>query len=128
MNSPSRSQRPIRLRVMAVALVACASALLSGCSGSLIADHLPAAVGGLPEDAPERSATPAAYPAVHSMPPTRSAAPLDNAQQKQLEDDLVAARNRYGGNPDTPPATGTAGTPPATGTAANPKAGSARNP
>ena len=94
-------------------------ALLSGCSGSMIADHMPAAVGGLPEDAPERQATPTAYPAVHNMPPARSTKPLSNDQQKQLEDDLVAARNRYGGSPDAPATTGTV---------ADPKAGSARNP
>ena|ERR1700731_4315529 len=119
MNSSSRSQPPNRLRVVAAVLAACALPLLSGCSGSLIADHLPAAVGGLPEGAPERPVTEAAYPAVHNMPPARSTAPLNNDQQKQLEDNLVAARNRYGGNPDTPTATGTA---------ANPKAGSAQNP
>jgi hypothetical protein len=119
MNSSSPSRRPISLRIVAAALVACASALLSGCSGSLIADHMPTAVGGLPEEAPARPAAETAYPAVHNMPPARSTAPLNDAQQKQLEDDLIAARNRYGGPPDTPPATGTA---------ANPKAGSARNP
>jgi hypothetical protein len=85
----------------------------------MIADHLPAAVGGLPEEAPARPATQAAYPAVHNMPPARTAAPLNDAQQKQLEDDLVAARNRYGGTPDSASATGTT---------ANPKAGGARNP
>jgi hypothetical protein len=119
MNSSARSQRPIRLRVVAAVLAVCALSLLSGCSGSLIADHLPAAVGGLPEGAPERPVTEAAYPAVHNMPPARSTAPLNNDQQKQLEDNLVAARNRYGGNPDTSTATGTT---------ANPKAGGAQNP
>ena len=87
----------------------------------MIADGLPAAVGGLPADAPARPAGPAVYPAVHNMPPTRTDAPLSADQQKQLEDDLVAARNRYGASPD-------ADAPPPTGTAANPKAGSARTP
>jgi hypothetical protein len=139
MNSPSRSRRPTRLRVVAAAVVACASALLlCGCSGSLIADHLPAAAGGLPEDAPERPAAEGAYPAVHNMPPARAAAPLDNDQQKQLADDLVAARNRYGSKPDKPSATGTSATGTAApasgttananGTTANAKAGSDRNP
>lgn len=85
----------------------------------MIADHLPAAAGGLPEGAPARPATQAAYPAVHDMPPARSTATLNDDQQKQLKDDLVAARNRYGGSPATPPATGTT---------ANSKAGSASNP
>jgi hypothetical protein len=119
MISSSRSRRPTRLRAAAAALVACASALLCGCSGSLIADHLPAAVGGLPEDAPARPATEAAYPAVHNMPPARATAPLNTDQQKQLEKDLIAARNRTGGSPDAPSTTGTT---------ANPKAGSAANP
>jgi hypothetical protein len=119
MKASSPPRRPTHLRIVAAALAACAMAVLSGCSGSMIADHMPAAVGGLPEDAPERQATPAAYPAVHNMPPARSTKPLSNDQQKQLEDDLVAARNRYGVSPDTPSATGTV---------ADPKAGSARNP
>jgi hypothetical protein len=126
MNSPSRSQRPTRLRIVAAALAACASAPLSGCSGALIGDHLPAAVGGLPSDAPERTATQGTYPAVHNMPPARSTTPLDNDQQKQLEDDLVAARNRYGGNPDASATTGTTAS--TSGKTANAKAGSAPNP
>jgi hypothetical protein len=126
MNFPSRSQPPAHLRVVAAVLVACASGFLSGCSGSLIADHLPAAAGGLPDEAPERSANAGAYPAVHNMPPSRTTTTLNNDQQKQLEDDLVAARNRYGGNPDAPVTTGT--TAAASGTTANAKAGSARNP
>jgi hypothetical protein len=41
------------------------------------------------------------------MPPARGdMPPLSADQQKQLEDDLVAARNRYGGNPDAPSDTG----------------------
>jgi hypothetical protein len=118
MNSPSPSRRPARLRFVAAA---CAAALLGGCS-SMIGDNMPAAVGGLPADAPARPVTPAVYPAVHNMPPARSTATLNNDQQKQLEDDLVAARNRYGGNPDAASDTGT------TATTADAKAGGARNP
>jgi hypothetical protein len=118
-------------RVVAAALIASATALLAGCSGSLIADHLPAAVGGLPEDAPARPATDGPYPAVHNMPPARATTPLSYDQQKQLEDDLIATRNRYGGNPDAPApaATGApADAPATTGSTAKAKAGSARNP
>jgi hypothetical protein len=119
-------------RMVAAALAVCAAALVSGCSG-LIGDHLPAAVGGLPEDAPARPANDTPYPAVHSMPPARSTAPLSYDQQKQLEDDLIATRDRYGSNPDAPAATTPATTPAATtpattGSTANAKAGSARNP
>ena len=121
-------------------MVVCAAALVAGCSGSLIADHLPAAVGGLPEDTPARPAPDTPYPAVHSMPPARSTTPLSYDQQKQLQDDLVAARDRYGANPDDPAAAATpaaaapaatapaATTPAASGSTANAKAGSARNP
>jgi hypothetical protein len=116
--SASRSRRPIGPRIGAAVLAACAAALLSGC-GSRSGEHLPAAVGGLPADAPAAPVTPVAYPAVHNLPPARSTSTLDRVQQKQLEDDLVAARNRYGGNPDAATATGTT---------ADPKAGGARNP
>jgi hypothetical protein len=108
----------VAARIIAAALIAGATMLVSGCSGSLIADHMPAAIGGLPEEAPARPAAEGAYPAVHNMPPARSTTPLSNDQQKQLEDDLIAARNRYGSTPD----------PAATGTTADAKAGSARNP
>ncbi len=65
---------------------------LSGCSTSQI-DSIPQALGGLPEGAPARSAEPVAYPAVHDMPPPRPAV-LDAEQQKKLEADLIAVRNR----------------------------------
>ena len=121
-------------RIIAGALIAGAAALVSGCSGSLIADHMPAAVGGLPADAPARPATEAPYPAVHNMPPARATTPLSYDQQKQLADDLIAARNRNGGNPDTTgssgetSSTGTTGSAGTAGSTANAKAGSARNP
>jgi hypothetical protein len=98
--------------------------LLGGC-GAMIGDTLPVAAGGLPADAPARPTAAAVYPAVHNMPPSRNSEPLSSDQQKQLEDDLVAARNRYGVNPDAPAATGSTGT---TGSTANPKAGGTPNP
>lgn len=68
---------------------------LAGCSaGSMMADHTPSALGGLPEGAPQRSNKPSAYPAVHDMPPPRGSTVLTDAEQKKLEDDLIAARNR----------------------------------
>jgi hypothetical protein len=41
-----------------------------------------------------RSNKPSAYPAVHDMPPPRGSTVLTDAEQKKLEDDLIAARNR----------------------------------
>jgi hypothetical protein len=127
----SRTPARVLPRVLAGVLIAGAAALVSGCSGSLIADHMPAAVGGLPEDAPARPTTDTPYPAVHNMPPARATTPLSYDQQKQLQDDLIAARNRYGANPDTTGLTGTTDSTTSTGTSgstANAKAGSARNP
>jgi hypothetical protein len=96
-----RSSRRGLLRVIAVLSLLPAGAALSGCSGSLIADHLPTAAGGLPAEAPGRQETPTAYPAVHDMPPARSGTMLSNDEQKKLEGDLAAARDRVGPNSDT---------------------------
>ena len=101
-----------------VGAVACVSALLGGCSGAFMGDHVPTAVGGLPENTPARTNTDSPYPAVHSMPPSRSA-PLSDDQQRQLADDLIAARARANTIPPDPPA-------PA-GSTPDSKAGSARN-
>jgi hypothetical protein len=73
---------------------------VSGC-GSTIADRLPAAAGGLPENAPERPAVAPVYPAVHEVPPQRASATLNNDEQRKLQQDLIAARNRVGGDPDS---------------------------
>jgi len=90
----SRSQRPVQRRALAAALLAVA-VVLAGCSaGSTVADHLPTAVGGLPEGTPQRPGTSGAYPAVHDMPPQRATTVLTDAETKKLESDLVAARNR----------------------------------
>jgi hypothetical protein len=69
---------------------------LSACSTADI-DKLPKEYGGLPEGAPRRSDNPPPYPAVHDMPPDRAKALLDPDEQKRLEADLVAARNRLQG-------------------------------
>src|SRR5262249_53509983 len=90
----SRSQRPVPRRGLAAALAA-GAVVLAGCSaGSMVADHLPNAVGGLPEGTPQRPTTSTPYPAVHDMPPPRATTVLTDAETKKLESDLVAARNR----------------------------------
>jgi hypothetical protein len=78
------------------------AALLSACSTA--GDYLPAAVGGLPEGTPQRPAAPAAYPAVHDMPPKREDTMLSYEEQKKLEDDLIAARKRAVGSAGAPSA------------------------
>ena len=116
--SRSRVRRGGLLRVGAAALLLCGGAGLSGCS-SMIGDHLPQAAGGLPQDAPDRATVQPAYPAVHDMPPTRSASTLSDDERKRIEGDLIAARNRVGTNPDATAAPATA---------ANPTAGTAKKP
>lgn len=82
---------------MLVAMLIAAAVGLAGCSaGSMVGDHMPTALGGLPEGAPQRSTKPSAYPAVHDMPPPRGSTVLTDAEQKKLEDDLIAARTRTG--------------------------------
>ena len=51
-------------------------------------------VVGVPDGAPERPAAPAAYPAVHDVPPPRNSVVLTNTEAAQLEADLVTARDQ----------------------------------
>ena len=81
-------------RALAAALLAFGSVILAGCTVGSLGDHMPTAVGGLPENTPARPATPAAYPAVHDRPPPRSENVLTDEERKKLEDDLIAARKR----------------------------------
>jgi len=82
------------VRAFALALVAAGAASLTACSSSVVVDHIPTAIGGLPEGAPERPATPAAYPAVHDIPANRGPTVLSEAEKKRLRDELAASRDR----------------------------------
>lgn len=101
------------------------AALLAGCSaGSFIGDHAPAAVGGLPDDAPARPAAALDYPAVHDMPPPRATTTLSYDQQQLLQNDLIAVRDRacaaaIGTSPAGATANAAAGGTPSTGATAN---------
>jgi hypothetical protein len=88
-----RRQAIARVSFLA-AFLGTGAAIVAGCAASTVADRVPAAIGGLPEGAPPRPATPAAYPAVHDMPPARSTAVLTSEEQAKVEEELVAARNR----------------------------------
>jgi len=48
---------------------------------------------GLPAGAPERTAQPVAFPAVHDVPPPRNSVTLTNTEQAQMERELVSARD-----------------------------------
>jgi hypothetical protein len=86
------------------ALLFAAAVVLPGCSASTIGDQIPTAIGGLPEGAPQRPANPPAYPAVHDMPPARDSTVLSEQDQKKLEADLAAARERASGKSAKPAA------------------------
>lgn len=90
------SRRPAGGGAIALAAALLAIAALSGCSTAQI-DSIPKQLGGLPDSAPKRAENPPDYPAVHDMPPPRTATLLDVEQQKRMESDLVAIRNRQPG-------------------------------
>lgn len=80
--------------------VALAALMLSGCGTishkfSEIASQAPGI--GLPADAPERTAEPAAYPAVHDMPPPRNTETLTTVERADAERQLVQARSEQQG-------------------------------
>ncbi|HWP24801.1 MAG TPA: hypothetical protein VNL39_00460 [Xanthobacteraceae bacterium] len=89
----NKRRQPIR--PPAILLVITLSFALSGCASSFssLIDSLPREIG-LPADAPERPATPAAYPAVHDMPPPRPNTTLSAEEQVELEKELTAVRAR----------------------------------
>jgi len=84
----SAKARPLR----AVGLVLGLALGLGGCSSTL--SEMPTQMGGLPAGAPERPAAPAAYPAVHDMPPPRPNTVLSDDERKKTEADLAALRAR----------------------------------
>jgi hypothetical protein len=94
MKSKPRSQQVFARPAVLAALLLAGAAIIAGCAAPTIADHMPTAVGGLPQGTPPRPETPSAYPAVHDMPPPRGNTVLTSEEQKKIEDDLVAARNR----------------------------------
>ena len=87
-------------RVLAVVMIA---ALLPACSASQFSG-MPTLLGGETADTPRESATPPAFPAVHDMPAARPVPVLTDAQQKQTEAELVAARDKQIGAPAKPDA------------------------
>ena len=103
-------------RVGLVAAACLLAATLAGCSS--VVDNVPHSMGGLPDGTPARPAAPAAYPAVHDMPPPRQEGALNEAQSKLLREDLKKTRNRVSAPIPAPEATGS--TAPAAGGARNP--------
>jgi len=84
--------------VLAVGLGACSSTL----------SDLPTQLGGMPAGTPQQQQpAPAAYPAVHDMPPPRPDVVLTKEEQKKAEAELMALRERQekeaGTFPNAPP-------------------------
>ena len=70
---------------------------LAGCASSSTGEHVPTAIGGLPAGAPSRPATTGTYPAVNNVPAPRETTVLTSEEQKRLQDELTAARDRAAG-------------------------------
>ena len=87
----SRRQSPqyfARTTLPALLLLATAAAI-AGCAGATVADHVPTAIGGLPDAAPPRPGAPSAYPAVNEMPSPRDDKVLTSEEQYKIEDELI---------------------------------------
>ena len=74
---------------MSCALLAAALAV-SGCS-TQVAD-MP--LVGVPSDAPPRPKEAGTYLPVHDLPPSRDEAAMNLAEQKRIQSELIAARDR----------------------------------
>jgi hypothetical protein len=79
-----------RQPVLGLALVCVGSISLVSCSSVL--SEMPTQVGGLPAGTPQRPAVAPEYPAVHEMPPPRTAAVLTEEEKKKVEAELAAMR------------------------------------
>jgi len=84
-------------RPVLVALAMLTALSLGGCGS--ISEKVSESMGsmpaiGLPASAPERPATRMDYPAVHDMPTPRSTAVLTSNEQRDLEKELVSARDQ----------------------------------
>jgi hypothetical protein len=106
----------------AVLLVAVMS--LAGCSSTAVIDNIPTGLGGLPANAPARPAEPAQYLPVNALPPPRDTPPLTAEEQKKLEGELVAIRDKQAASVAASAAAN--GDPPPAGAAAAAKAAATR--
>ncbi len=77
-------RKPLPALVLALALGACSSTF----------SRMPTELGGMPPGTPQQPAAPAAYPAVHDMPPPRNDVVMTQEEQKKAEAELMALRER----------------------------------
>lgn len=90
------------VRLIAAGVLLAASLTVGGCS-TQIAD-MPAV--GLPADAPPRPKEAGGYLPVHDLPPERSETAMKPDEQKRIQSELIAARDRQAssGTATSPPA------------------------
>jgi hypothetical protein len=69
-----------------------AAGALAACSSTV--DMIPASVGGLPSNAPQRSAAQPEFPAVNEMPQRRDALPLTDEEINRTKSELTTLRNQ----------------------------------
>lgn len=97
--------RPARPVLLALAMLS--TAVLSGCGS--ISEKVSGTMGsmpaiGLPAGAPERPATRLDFPSVHDMPTPRTTAVLTSNEQRDMEKELVSARDQQKTAAAPPPA------------------------
>jgi hypothetical protein len=90
------------IKLLMAATLLAATLAAGGCS-TQIAD-LPAV--GLPSDAPPRTKEAGSYLPVHDLPPERAEAAMKLDEQKRIQSELIAARDRQAssGTPKNAPA------------------------
>src|SRR5215470_6891481 len=90
------------IRLLMTGMLLAASLAVGGCS-TQIAD-LPAV--GLPADAPPRPKEAGSYLPVHDLPPERAESAMKPDEQKRIQSELIAARDRQAssGTPKNTPA------------------------
>lgn len=89
------------------ALAILSAVTLCGCGS--ISEKMSESIGGmpgvgLPAGAPERATMRPDFPAVHDMPPPRSTAVLTSNEQRDIEKELVSARDQQKTAAAPPPA------------------------
>ena len=71
-----------------------AGGALGACSSTSFTDMVPTSAGGLPANAPQRSATQPEYPAVNDMPQRREALPLTDDEINRTKSELTTLRKQ----------------------------------
>jgi hypothetical protein len=69
-----------------------AAGALAACSS--MSDMIPTSAGGLPSNAPQRSAAPPEYPAVNNMPQHPEALPMTDEELNRAKSELTTLRHQ----------------------------------